>query len=208
MQLRLTKDQTGLTLIEVVIAIALLAIAMAASGALATSTTRLTTESGRRTQATALAMRELETLRNHRDGLAERGGGESTLLITDLLANVPAQGSGSRCFSFVVVGDEESDTGWRLEPTSSYQEPTAYQQSDFASGGDYVGFDNFERVIELCETEEYSVDLVDGVAQGGYQTSQFLYDVEVRVLWQEAGPPRRELVYRSVLSTPLGATYE
>lgn len=208
MRLSYNHDQSGLTLIEVVIAIALLAIAMAASGALATSTVRLTTESGRRTQATALAMRELEALRSHRDGIAERSSGENVSLIADLDEAVPPQGSGPRCYTFVMKHDDESGTGWRFEATSSYRATVAYETDDFSTSGEYAGYDNFQRMVELCETEEYRVELNDGVAQGGFQASDLLYDVAVTVQWAEAGPPMRELVYRSVLSTPLGASYE
>lgn len=195
-------SQSGQTLVEVSIAIAVLALAFVSAGALATTTIRTTTESGRRTQATALATRELESLRTLQIGLAEQSSDPNTLLEELEDKNITQNGN---CYSFTMQRDTSVPSGWRFEGTTSYGSLIAYQSADF-SGGDFPpNYENFARVVLLCRAD-------DVIAAGGgstsTSTSEFLYDVAVTVQWREASQEKRQLTYRTVLSTPLGATYE
>lgn len=199
-------NQAGQTLVEVIIAIAVLALAMGSAGSLAATSTRVTTESGRRTQATALASREAEALRSLRDRLAESTAPPRTLFQYFNSSGADVDSNGSGCYSFVMAEDGSHATGWRTESTGGYNAPLSYGTSDFNFGGgggntSIEGVENYKRVVRACRSRDF-------VADSGYTGSEYLFDIEVRVYWAESGGPDRQLIYRTMLSTPKGASHD
>lgn len=201
--LKFRQNQAGQTLVEVVIAIAVLALAMGSAGSLAATSTRVTTESGRRTQATALAAREAEALRNLRDALSVRTTDPRTL--RQYFESNPGRstaGGAPGCRSFVMAETIAGFGGWITVPTASYGQPVDFNANGFGPHMSIEGMENYSRVITVCPGEDY--DSVDD----NFSPSEHLYDVSVRVTWTESGGPERELTYRTMLATPRGAHYE
>lgn len=200
--LKIRQNQRGQTLIEVIIAIAVLALAMGSAGSLAATTTRVATESGRRTQATALASREVEALRDHRDRLAENTNPPRTL--HQYFASTPGATTTNAddCHSFTMREDGTSATGWSTESTPAFGNDVAYAGTDFAANTDIEGVENYSRVVIVCPGEDHDADT------GQFSISEHLYDVAVTVFWSESGGPQRQLTYRTMLSTPRGAHFE
>src|SRR5438309_3400985 len=99
--------QSGTTLVDLVVALAVMSMAVASAGALATTASRTGSEAGRRTQATDLAGREMEALHNYRDSIMSSGQPWSNV--------IPASGAGynpaTHCANFVM---QRTSTGWSL----------------------------------------------------------------------------------------------
>lgn len=188
------NTQNGQTLVEVVIAIAILAFAMAAAGTLATATTRSSTEAGRRTKAAALATREAESVRNLRDTLAQRSDDPDTLY-DYLRGNSDVHRSGD-CFQFVMRQDEDEETGWTTLRPSPPDTPIQFTEDDFDNPDGFRGYDNFSRLITLCLGQEYDAK------SGQYRSSQHMYDMEIDLTWTEADDIQRELIFRNAIKTP------
>jgi prepilin-type N-terminal cleavage/methylation domain-containing protein len=191
---RVYTTQTGLTLVEVVVAIAILAFAMAAAGALVTTTTRSSTEGGRRSQASTLATRESESLRTLQTTIPQETEYDT---LYEYLQGEEAKSTGSDCFQFVMRQDEGSSTGWTTIAPDSPDTPVRFEKADFARDPDkyFEGYENFSRLITACQSEEYSVE-------EGYRDSKYIIDVGVRVTWREAGDVTREVKLRDVLTNP------
>ncbi len=131
--------QEGQTMIDLMVALTLLALALASAGALATSASRSGNEAGRRTQATMLAGRELDAFRNYRDSVAKLG---------QPWAGIPSgncnPGSGA---SFIMQRGTANGSGWNLIVPSDGN-PVAYSNSDESGFATYNGF---TRLITVCD---------------------------------------------------------
>lgn len=188
------NTQNGQTLVEVVVAIAILAFAMAAAGTLATTTTRSSTEAGRRTKAAALATREAESVRNLQDTLAQRDDNPDTLY-DYLQGNNDVYRSGD-CFQFAMRQDEDEETGWTTLRPSPPDAPIQFTEDDFDNPDGFRGYANFNRLVTLCLAQEYNAQ------SGQYRSSQHMYDMEIDVTWTESDDVQRELIFRNAIKTP------
>lgn len=121
------KNQSGQTIIEVTVALALLALAISSAGALATTSARITSEAGRRTQATALAVKELESLRVYRD---------------TSLSPLPTSSDNSGCSSYILT---------LPNALTSQATPVAY------TGSTYSGFSRLMTICNTASTGERAI---------------------------------------------------
>lgn len=178
-------NQHAQSLVEVTIAIAILGLVMATAGTLATTNVRLSTESGRRTQGTTLATREMEAVYSLRDELNKDG---------QTLGDYFNLG-GSGCKEFVMRrGESEDDYTWEASLVSG-GDPVEYgHPNDFADGTAFSGHEHFRRLGRICA----------GNTSSDYLDRELLYDVRFRVVWKEGAPdePERELTYRSLINAP------
>lgn len=188
MRKRLTLDQRGTTLVDLIIAIALLAMAVAAAGIFATAATRIGSEAGRRTQATALASRELEGLRSYRDFLLKDG------------QPWPFQGDqGSRdpqdCEKFVM---RRAGSGWQMQRVTSGG-PVPYTARDENNDTQYEEqFGDFSRLVTACDAPEYQPG---AAAPGNYSgANSNIKRIEAKVYWQEQNGQIREVSFDTVMT--------
>ena len=180
--LRLIKDQKGQTMVDFVVAFALLSLGTASAGVLATTSARVGGEAGRRTQATALATRELEGLRTHRDTLQRTGQ-------ANLWDSVQASGVDPNCKTLIVRRDS-SDAWSTLAPNNNL--PTAY------TAADEEGFDKwstFRRMVTLCRGHDYDADV------SSYPSSNDVYHVKAEVVWDEGHNVERKVSFTTILTT-------
>lgn len=179
MRIRFTKPgQRGQTMVDLIVALALVSAAVTSSGLLATTSARVNTEAGRRSQATALADREIEAIRDYRtqsekNGLAWESG--ASVMWPSLRT------SGDNCISFEV---KRTGSTWALQnvhaPGGSGT-PLAYTAANAGetSGGLYdTEYSAFSRVDTVCDVS----------AKLGTTNT-----VSVKVLeeWQEANGTRQ-----------------
>lgn len=168
----MNRDDRGVTIIEVVMAIAILALVIVTAVSLFNSSTRLNSESGRRTQAVSLVNREVELLRLYRDDLRRER--------TTWASGMPSMAGG--CVNFIM---EETTAGGasRIElVTGLLQEggETTLHQS-YAPP-----HEGFRRIGVMCPATEY-----DPEAGSNIFNSSDVRTVQFEVTWDEAnGPPR------------------
>ncbi len=171
MRLFRRTNQSGQTLIDLMVALTLLSLALASAGALATAATRSGNEAGRRTQATMLAGRELDALRNYRDSVAKLG---------QPWAGVPSgncnPGSGA---SFIMQRGSSNGSGWSLVVPSDGN-PVTYSDSDEPGFATYNGF---TRLITVCD-------------QPGNVNAK---TVQVNVYWDESNG-QRHVTFSSMIT--------
>jgi hypothetical protein len=136
-------NEQGQTLVDLMIALALLALASASAGALATASAHLDTESGQRSQAVALAEREVEGLRDYRQNqeLANVTGPTFATMWTNCSAGCVMNRAGN---------------AWTLTPEAAY---TPYSGAGGTNGGDaslgtatYGGFSRLITIRPYTET--------------------------------------------------------
>ena len=184
------NDNKGLTLIEVVFAIAILAFVLTSTSAIIATMTRSNTEAGRRTQATDLATYELEALRNHRDRLNIGEGQNLASHMSDSSISQNSEG----CWQFVVRPDSSSPTQWRVDSATEEED---YSDSDVGAN-EFESIEHFKRQITMCE--------MDDNIEGNTVSSQDIYDIAITVSWLEGGidSVERDLTYRTIMATPEG----
>ncbi|MFI5240538.1 MAG: hypothetical protein ACHQUB_02420 [Candidatus Saccharimonadia bacterium] len=103
---RFSKLEKGQTLIDVIIAMALLSSTVASAGAISTLSSRVGDEAGRRSQAMALAERDLEGLREYRAEVMLTPGKTWADVFTNAVDS-----SGNPCTSNFVM--QVDATGWK-----------------------------------------------------------------------------------------------
>lgn len=137
---KLFGNQRGQTMVDLVVSLALLSSAVASSGLLATTSARVNTEAGRRSQATALADRELEAVRDYR--LTSEKAGTTW-------DNMWPNFSGSGCTSFYM---QRSGDDWNPVAVSAGSF-TGYTSAN--AGETDAKFDNeyssFSRLVSMCD---------------------------------------------------------
>ncbi len=179
--------ESGVTLIDVAIALALLAIALAAAGALATLSSRVGAEAGRRSQAVELASGELEALHNYRDRQAK----QSLLMTPDYFATskvCPTQDA-----LIMALSGTPPNQSWLPVPVAGVI-PVSYTAAEVTP---QLLSNGFSRLISLCDTGDPNIKTV-----------------EVSVYWTEPNGPvmvagtsfNRRVVLRSILSNWAGST--
>ena len=180
----ITADQTGLTLVELVISLALLTFAVLGSSRLINAAARASGEAGRRTQATFLAEREFEMLRNIRDGNIASG--------SDAWDNLPVLVSGTtqdcEWFYMEVAPGAGSQPSWGVSAmplSATTTQPYDSSRDSLASESTEL-YAPFARRVEMCtEINNDRNSLLHG------QYDENIRRINVIVEWQEAsGPPR------------------
>lgn len=162
------NDQKGQSLIELVVAIAMLALAVVGSARLINSSVRASSEAGRRTQATTLATREFEALRNYRD-------------MQEILGANPFAGLGPNCTTFVMR--KNANRSWSVVPAATAQPYS--QAEEGVSSTEFIQFQPFNRIVELCPSQEYNP------ITGTSGPSTNVRKVTITVNWAETdGVPR------------------
>ncbi len=144
--MRGSLNQSGQTLVDLVVALALISSSVASAGVLSTSANRVARDAGHRTEAMALAAREMEGLRSYRDTFVRNGvAWDSTLLGVALPA----------CSNFVMT---LSGTDWTPSPPITTT-PVSYDRSRGGlDGGDATlaaKYDGFSRSITTCPAYDY-----------------------------------------------------
>jgi type II secretory pathway pseudopilin PulG len=156
------REESGQTLVDLMIALALLSFAAASAGGLSTLTSRVNSESGRRSQAVALAAREVEAIRNYRDtGLAKGTNWDSMFPVT----------SGD-CDTFYLTFDSSTNS-WVYNPASTV--PVSYTTTtDFPQASSAAVYEGFYRIAKACTA-------VSGDTK--YK------NVDINVYWEEGNAP-------------------
>lgn len=135
-----SRGEAGQTMIDLLVALTLLALALGSAGALATAATRSGNEAGRRTQATMLAGRELDAFRNYRDSVAKLG---------QPWAGIPSgncnPGNGA---NFIMQRGSSNGSGWSLVAPSDGS-PVAYSDADEPNYS--ANYGGFSRLVTLCD---------------------------------------------------------
>lgn len=130
---RIWSKQDGVTLIDVMIAMALLAFAVASAGILASSSARVGNEAGRRSQASALANQEIEALHNYRDRMGSTGA--------EFFSSSVSCGSG--------VGYYMINTGGVWSMSAAVNTPQPYAASEFLDAA--TSKVDYARMFKLCD---------------------------------------------------------
>ena len=193
---RIFSNQRGQTLVDLVVALALLSSSVASAGILSTASSRSSDEAGRRSQATALADRELEGLRSIRD-VAEHGA-DDTIGWT---ATPPFDVSSCHQVTLKQVVTV-SGTGWTIaDHTAVANTPEAYAQFDFVPAlttpSSYKTA--FKRLVRLCPTNEYKQADSTRTVQQTTPSIAHAFTVAITVSWDEANGTR-QVVLNSLLS--------
>ncbi len=172
---QIRQDQAGQTLVDLIVSMALLSLAVASTGAVATTANKVTTESGQKSQATALATREIEAFRTYRDTHALANEDWATYMPP---AGTAADGAG--CTQFYM---RRTGTRWTAIPAAS---PIVYDSANSGEPGDET-FDNtyktFDRIMKLCPTGEDKVMSVDAT-----------------ISWQVGTGPHRTVTLRTLIA--------
>lgn len=173
----LKKDfhMSGQTLVEVMIAIALLSAAVISTTMLVRQMLRSNLAAGQQTQATALGTEQMELLRAYRDDRIEEGN-------TGWENDIMPEASGCRTFYMRSAPSGEPE----LIPTSN----PVYFSNDTDS---YLSL--YRRIIEACPGRQYNT----GTNFNSDRTNDFI-TVEVRVFWDNASDVVNQNVYRGYLS--------
>lgn len=190
MKLRLANRQSGQTLVDLVVALALLSSSVASAGVLSTTTNRVSDESGRRAQAVGLADREMEGMLNYRDSLVGQ--------------DVSAWGSSvfgtNGCANFVMT---RTGGDWSATTVSG---PVSYAANDGGEGATYSApnspFSTFSREVTSCPAYDYQqTDYAQLHPTGPLEASlsNTVRTVTVTVQWPEANGTR-SLTYRTMIS--------
>lgn len=177
----MTKDNRGVTIIEVVMAIAILALVIVTAVSLFNSSTRLNSESGRRTQAVSLVNREVELLRLYRDDLRRTRTTWST--------GMPSVAGG--CVNFVM---QETPVGGetRIDLVTGLMQEAGETTIHQSYGSPYQGF---RRVGIMCSGTEYDPESGTTI----YNSSD-VRTVQIEVTWEEANGPSRTTRATTVIS--------
>lgn len=188
----ITHNQGGQTLIDVVVALALLSSAIASAGVISTTSSQTNAEAGRRSQAMALAQREMEGLRVVRDTAQRNTGGWVAL-----------SGTSTSCSSFTVlrnaatwsIGGLAGAEGDGLVP---YTASNSGENSTFETQNQ-----GFRRLITACPATDYRQSDSTSTNPTGTLTgtaSTNVYNVTVTVKWKESNGPDKQVSFRSIFS--------
>ena len=166
-------------------ALALLALVIVSSTVLFNTSTRLNTESGRRTQALALANQELEALRFYRDEQRRQNSNWAT--------SMPPVGSGCANFVMEEVGDGNGNKRYIIK-TGLIEEAgqSTLHQSYPPSQDSFSG--TFRRLGTMCASREYDPLIRQ------YVSSDQVRTVEIELVWEEASAPIRTSKVTTIIS--------
>lgn len=187
-----SRNERGQTLVDIVVALALLSSAIASAGVISTTNARTNSEAGRRSQAVALAQREFEGLRVYRD-TSKRGTS----------GWVPLSPNSVSCSNFTVLRTNEvwSIGGIAGAATDGLVPYTA------ANTGETATFESqnngFRRIITACPAKDYAQSDAASTNPTGplnSTASTNVYNVTVTVRWQESKGPDQEVLFRSILT--------
>ncbi len=189
--LRRLKDQSGQTLVDVIIGFALMSSSIASAGVIATTSSRTNAEAGRRSEAMALAQREIEGLRIVRD-TSERGTG----------GWVPLSANSSTCNSFTLI---RSGSTWAIGGTSGAN-ADGLVPFTAANSGENSTFETqnnlFRRIVTACPATDYAQSDAASLNPSGPlvgTASTKVYNITVNVKWPE-GIGDKQITVRSIMS--------
>ena len=189
---RIFSNQRGQTLVDLVVALALLSSSVASAGILSTTSSRSSNEAGRRSQATALADRELEGLRSIRDQ-TEHGADPAV----GWTATAPFNSSVCHEVTLKQSGTLPS-VSWIPTTVTA---PQAYAATDFVPSltGTSPYQAAFKRMVRLCPTNEYQQANANMTVAKLSPATPHAFTVAVTVTWDE-GNGTRQVVLNSLLS--------
>ncbi len=176
----LKTNQSGQTLVELVVALALMAMSITSAAALASVSSKTSGEAGRRSQAVALADREMEALRAYRD---------SELRDTATFLDGITGCANDQAHQWIMRPSVAGPGGWSKATVAS---PTAYSSgaldgTSLDINGNSVNFgqiySSYSRMLTICD------------ANGDSHTK----NVQVQVNWTESNGTR-QVIERTVLT--------
>lgn len=183
------RRQGGQTMVDLIVALSLLSLSVTSAASVATTSTRVNTEAGRRSVATGLADRELEAVRAYRDNAVRAGKAWNTVWV-DSQGNAPQPGT---CLQFFMIRSPvPSGNTWVMNGLSSPPNPEAYQSSNAPDVANISSYQGFTRIDSVCPV----TDAIPGSSQKVDNTIMVVVDV----LWQEASGPQRKVELRSILT--------
>lgn len=191
-------NQSGQTLVDLVVALALISSTVASAGVLSTTSNRVARDAGHRTEAMALAVREMEGLRSYRDTFERNGVDWNTTLLGVPLPN---------CSNFVmtlvgnttVPGSDWTATDIHSTTPVSY-DPTrrGFDGGDATLAAKYEGF---SRSITTCPAYDYQqtdFNLPNPSGPLNRVSSSHIRTVVVTVQWLE-GNRTNSVTQRSMI---------
>jgi type II secretory pathway pseudopilin PulG len=195
------RNERGQTLIDLIVALALLGSAVAAAGALSTASAQVNAEAGRRTQATGLATRELESLRALRDTAERNGSGWDSVPV---FAQTPVGGyyttGANSCRSFYM---KLTGSTWTTVPATNPVAFTAANAGDTTANFTF-DYGNFSRMTTICPATDYQQTDSQSAVPIGPLAPQFssshIYTVSEVVTWSEPRQPLQEVRMNTILS--------
>jgi type II secretory pathway pseudopilin PulG len=185
------KSQSGQTLVDVIIGFALMSSSIASAGVIATTSSRTNAEAGRRSEAMALAQREIEGLRIVRD-TSERGTSGWT----------PLSANNSTCNTFTIY---RSGSAWSIGGTGGAN-ADGLVPFTAANTGENSAFETqnnlFRRLITACPATDYAQSDATSLNPNGPlvgTASTKVYNITVTVKWPE-GAGDKQVTVRSIMS--------
>ena len=180
------SNQAGQTMVDLVVALALISGSVASAGVLATSSNRVAMDSSHRTEAIGLAEREMEGLRSYRDTFERAGVDWSTTPL----------GVTPGCSYFVM---KLAGTDW--VPVTVGNTQTDYAAQDGGDATLAAKYNGFSRLISACPAKDYQQ--TDYTAQNptgplNATNSSKIRTVTITVNWLE-GNQTKTLVERSMM---------
>lgn len=179
-------------MVDLIVSLALASAAVASSGVLATTASRVNTEAGRRSQATSLADREMEALRDFRN-TEENAGTDWNNIWTGF---TPDSNPGVCVTGYMQRQAQPSPTpapngqptwrAWKFVPAGSLTAYTAANAGE-ASGSLFdTEYNSFSRSIKICDVSSQL-------------STTHTASVTVTEQWREANG-QRQVVERTLLS--------
>ena len=190
---RYKLNQSGQTMVDLVVALALISGSVASAGTLATASNRVATDSSHRTEAIGLAEREMEGLRSYRDSFERNGVDWNSTVLGYTVGGVPT------CSYFVMTV-----SGGDWIPVVLGNTQVNYNAASGNNGGEpalTAKYDGFSRIISACPAEDnQQVDYTSKNPVGvlSTTTTSRLRKVTVTTQWLEASGTKT-LVERSML---------
>lgn len=186
---RPTYSEGGQTLVDLIVALALLSAAVAGAGWLSTTTAQVNAEAGRRSQATALASRELEGLRAMRD-TAELSGGWATSVLAQ-----------NGCHTYVMHLNQVTRL-WTAVPAATPQPYTAASSggSSLPQSNFNADYSRFSRLTKLCSANDYQQPGSPPAGNVTASSSSSVLTVTEVVQWTEAHGPTRQVTMNTMLT--------
>ena len=191
---RFKLNQSGQTMVDLVVALALISGSVASAGTLASTSNRIATDSSHRTEAIGLAEREMEGLRSYRDSFEHNGVDWNTTVLGYTVGISPT------CSYFVM---KLSGTDW-IPAVIGTNTQTNYNPASGNDGGEptlTAKYDGFSRIISACPAEDnQQVDYIlkNPVAIPSATITSHLRTITVTTQWLEASGTKT-LVERSML---------
>ena len=187
-------NQSGQTMVDLMIALALISGSVASAGVLSTTSNRVALDSGHRTQAIGLAEREVEGLRAYRDTFERLGIDWNTTLL----------GVASPACSYFTMTSSGAD--WTPVSTGGTNVQVSYDPSSGGkNGGDpqlTTNYPGFSRVVETCPSNDYQQTDYNQKNPSGplnmITNSSHVRIIKVTVNWLE-GTQTKQLIERSII---------